>query len=97
MVRFHKQAKKHRCCTYDLNWRKFVKPLAFFSSMVFPVYFIHLLVIEILKGGVLGFSITPFLIHPAVGILMMSLITFFVSMLISVVIRFIPYSSRVVG
>jgi hypothetical protein len=24
MVRFWKQVKKHRCCTYDLNWRLYI-------------------------------------------------------------------------
>ena len=74
-----------------------VKPLKFFSSMVFPIYFMHLLVIEILKGGILGISITPYSIHPVVGILGLAIVTFFASMSIAVLIRLIPHSSRIIG
>lgn len=75
----------------------FEKPLAFLSSMTFPIYFMHLLIIEILKGGVLGFSISPYFIHPVVGILLLAVVTFSVSMLVTIVIRLIPHSSKVIG
>jgi len=65
--------------------------------MVFPIYFMHLLVIEILKGGILGISITPYSIHPVVGILGLAVVTFFASMSIAVLIRLIPHSSRIIG
>lgn len=74
-----------------------VKPLEYFSGTVFPIYFMHLLIIEILKGGILGFSITPYSIHPVVGILGLAVVTFFASMSIAVLIRLIPHSSRMVG
>lgn len=83
-----KKIKVHNCI---------VKPLEFFSGMVFPIYFMHLLIIEILKGGILGFSITPYSIHPVVGILGLAVVTFFASMSIAVLIRFIPHSSRIIG
>ena len=73
------------------------KPLAFFSSKTFPVYFMHVLILEIFQRGILGFSITSYFIHPMVGIMVLALATFFTSMSIAILLRAIPYSSRIIG
>lgn len=75
----------------------FVKPLAFLSGIIFPIYFMHLLIIAVIEGGYLGFTITPYSIYPVVGILGLAFVTFFVSMLIAVLLKFIPYSSKIIG
>ncbi len=74
-----------------------VKPLEYLSSLVFPVYCMHILIIELLKGGLLGFSITPYTIHPLLGISALALSTLIVSMLITLLLRQIPYVSKVIG
>jgi hypothetical protein len=42
MVRFWKQVKKHRCCTYDLNWRFILKGngMEMLIAMEFFLFFI---------------------------------------------------------
>ena len=57
----------------------------------------HLLIIAVIEGGYLGFTITPYSIYPVVGILGLAFVTFFVSMLIAVLLKFIPYSSKIIG
>jgi hypothetical protein len=43
MVRFWKQVKKHRCCTYELNWRKTsedgseVKKISYLPIRIYPL------------------------------------------------------------
>jgi surface polysaccharide O-acyltransferase-like enzyme len=69
------------------------KPLAFISGLVFPIYFMHLLVIVMLKAGWLGFSV----LHPSVGILSLSIATFLVSLAIAAISRLIPHSEKIVG
>jgi surface polysaccharide O-acyltransferase-like enzyme len=73
------------------------KPLAFISDLVFPIYFMHLLVIEILKAGWLGFSVSPYSFHPIIGILSLTTATFLVSLAIAAITRLIPYSEKIFG
>ncbi|OIN54158.1 acyltransferase [Pseudomonas costantinii] len=76
---------------------RLIRPVAFFSGLVFPVYFMHLLVIELIKSGMLGFTLGLASMSSFSAILSLSLATFFVSLGIAAVTRAIPYSSRLVG
>lgn len=73
----------------------FAKLLAFLSDKLFSVYFIHLLTIEMLSNGFLGFAFTPYLIHPVLGILILSVATLIVSITVVILIRLIPYSAKI--
>ncbi len=73
------------------------KPLAFISGLVFPIYFMHLLVIEILKAGWLGFSVSSYSFHPIVGILSLTTATFLISLAIAAMTRLIPHSEKIFG
>ena len=73
------------------------KPLAFISGLVFPIYFMHILVIEILKAGWLGFSISSYSLHPSVGILTLSIATFLISLTIAAITRLVPHSEKIIG
>ena len=75
----------------------FAKPLAYISGLIFPVYFMHLLVIELLKAGILGISITSYSIHPAIGIPTLATSTFIISLIIAAACRIIPYSKQIIG
>lgn len=74
-----------------------VKPLAFISKRVFPIYFIHILVISILGSSKLGFTITPFTMHPAIGIFVLALITLATSFFIILILQKLPFISKLVG
>ena len=73
------------------------KPLAFISGLVFQIYFMHLLVIEILKAGWLGFSISSYSLHPGIGILSLSIATFLISLAIAAITRLFPHSEKIFG
>jgi surface polysaccharide O-acyltransferase-like enzyme len=73
------------------------KPLAFISGLVFQIYFMHLLVIEILKAGWLGFSISSYSLHPSIGILSLTIATFLISLAIAAITRLFPHSERIFG
>lgn len=74
-----------------------IRPVAFLSGNVFPVYLMHLLVVELIKGGFFGFRIDLVGTGSLWAILSMSVSTFVVSFVIACLIRFIPNSSRLVG
>lgn len=76
---------------------RLVKPFAFVSGLTFPMYFMHIIIMSILMGKNHGLSMTPYFIHPALGILVLTMVTFLVSMALASVSRFIPYSSRLIG
>jgi surface polysaccharide O-acyltransferase-like enzyme len=73
------------------------KPLAFMSSLTFPIYFMHLLVIVMLKSGWLGFSISPYSFHPSLSILVLAIATFLISLTIAAITRLIPHSEKIFG
>ena len=73
------------------------KPLAFTSGLVFPIYFMHILVIEILKAGWLGFSVSSYSFHPSIGIFSLTAATFLMSLAIAAITRLIPHSEKIVG
>ena len=76
---------------------KVSKPVTFLSGLVFPVYFMHLLVIELIKSGMFGFTLDLASMSSFSAILILSLTTFFVSLGIAALTRVIPHSSRLVG
>jgi hypothetical protein len=57
----------------------------------------HLLVIEILKAGWLGFSVSPYSLHPSVGILSLTVATFLISLVIAAITRLVPHSEKIIG
>ncbi|AZD81009.1 acyltransferase [Pseudomonas chlororaphis] len=77
--------------------RVLIRPVAFLSSIVFPVYLMHLLVVELIKGGMFGFHIDLVEGGALWAILSMSVSTFMISLVMACLIRFIPHSSRLFG
>lgn len=73
------------------------KPVAFLSGLVFPVYFMHLLVIELIKGGMFGFTLSLSTMSAFGSIISLSLSAFIFSLIIASLSRLVPYSSRLVG
>lgn len=69
--------------------------LEFASSLVFSVYFMYLLIIAILTGGYLGFSIDQFTVHPAIGIFLLSVLT--LCLCLSALGKQIPYLRKMIG
>jgi surface polysaccharide O-acyltransferase-like enzyme len=74
-----------------------IRPVAFLSSIVFPVYFMHLLVIDLIKAGMFGFTLNLASMSTFTSILSLSLCTFAVCLTLAALTRVIPYSSKLVG
>lgn len=75
----------------------YISLFAYISTLIFPVYFMHLLLIAILQGGYLGFIIDQFTIHPIIGILLVSVTTLLLCFLITIIAYKIPYLKRLIG
>lgn len=73
------------------------RPVAFLSSIMFPVYLMHLLVIELIKGGMLGFTLNLASMSAFSAIFSLSLSTFAVCLILAALTRVIPYSAKLVG
>jgi surface polysaccharide O-acyltransferase-like enzyme len=74
-----------------------VRPVAFLSSIVFPVYFMHLLVIDLIKAGMFGFTLNLASMSTVTSILSLSLSTFAVCLVLAALTRVIPHSAKLVG
>lgn len=75
----------------------YISLFAYISTLIFPVYFMHLLLIAILQGDYLGFSIDQFTIHPIIGILLMTTTTLLSCFLITIIAYKIPYLKKLIG
>jgi surface polysaccharide O-acyltransferase-like enzyme len=67
------------------------------AALCFPVYFMHLVMLDILRGGMLGVAITPYFTQPIVALFVWSALTFTICAAISAVVRLLPGAARVVG
>ncbi|MBX9914333.1 MAG: acyltransferase family protein [Pseudomonadaceae bacterium] len=74
-----------------------IRPIAFLSSIVFPVYFMHLLVIDLIKAGMFGFTLNLASMSTFTAIFSLSLCTFAVCLVLAALTRIIPYSAKWVG
>ncbi|WP_460062343.1 acyltransferase [Pseudomonas sp. S2_A05] len=74
-----------------------LRPVAFLSSIVFPVYFMHLLVIDLIKASMFGFTLNLASMSTFTAIFSLSLSTFAVCLLLAALTRVIPYSAKLVG
>lgn len=74
-----------------------IRPVAFLSSLVFPVYFMHLLVIDLIKAGMFGFTLNLASMSTITSIFSLSLSTFAVCLVLTALTRVIPYSAKLVG
>ncbi|MGE8066782.1 acyltransferase [Pseudomonas sp. NPDC089569] len=74
-----------------------IRPVAFLSSIVFPVYFMHLLVIDLIKAGMFGFTLNLASMSTFSAIFSLSLSTFAVCLILAALTRVIPYSAKLVG
>jgi surface polysaccharide O-acyltransferase-like enzyme len=74
-----------------------IRPVAFLSSIVFPVYFMHLLVIDLIKAGMFGFTLNLASMSTVTAILSLSVTTFAVCLGLAALTRVIPHSAKVVG
>lgn len=86
-----------------IDWEKLINKDSFiykvilsFSSVSFGIYLIHLLVLDLIKSEVIGISISPFSLNPIFNIFLLSILTFFISYFITVVIQKVPLLNKVV-
>lgn len=66
------------------------------SSASFGIYFVHVLVMELLSSGMLGFRLTALTIHPLVGVPLTTVVTLSISLGITLLLKRIPYVRYIV-
>jgi surface polysaccharide O-acyltransferase-like enzyme len=57
------------------------------SSTSFGIYLVHMIVLELLSSGVLGFTLGPTAFHPLLAIPLTSLVVFLGSLTLSLLIQ----------
>ena len=67
------------------------------SDAGYGIYFIHVIVLELLNKGYLGFQPMDFIDHPMIAIPVTCLLTFLLSFLIIAPIRKIPYLRNLIS
>jgi surface polysaccharide O-acyltransferase-like enzyme len=60
------------------------------------VYFVHVLIMELLADGKLGFTLNPFTINTAIGIPLAALVTLALSVLVTAMLKKIPVVKNIV-
>lgn len=73
------------------------KTLKILGSVTFPIYFIHILVIAILTGKNHGFAMTPNYLHPIIGISLIAMSTYLISLILCLCAKKIPFSKQILG
>jgi len=64
--------------------------LVWVSTLGLGAYLVHAMVIEVLQGGWLGWNLDPVALNPALGVPLISTLTFGISLVITWVLRQIP-------
>ena len=67
------------------------------SQNTLPIYLLHMIVLEILYKGYLGFKISVTTINPFLGIPLITVITLFVCLAVIIPLKKVPYLRRFIG
>ena len=67
------------------------------SQNTLPIYLFHVMVLETLQKGYLGFRISVTTINPVIEIPLITVITFFICLVVIVPLKKIPYVKRLIG
>jgi surface polysaccharide O-acyltransferase-like enzyme len=73
------------------------RTIAAMSNASYGIYLVHILMRYLLKHGVLGFTVTPLLFPPALGVLLTAVAIFVLSLLFVLILKQIPYLRQTVG
>lgn len=66
------------------------------SSASFGIYFVHVLIMELLSSGLLGFKLSALTIHPLIGVPLTTLVTLALSLGVTLLLKRIPYVRYIV-
>ena len=72
------------------------KLVLWISSCSLGIYFVHVLIIEELASGRLGFTLSVASFHPLLSIPSLALLTMTLSVLVTLVLKQIPYVRQIV-
>jgi surface polysaccharide O-acyltransferase-like enzyme len=70
--------------------------IIFISSCSFGIYFVHVMMMELLADGVFGFQLSALSINPLLAIPLASAVTMLLSFLITAVLKQIPFIRYIV-
>jgi peptidoglycan/LPS O-acetylase OafA/YrhL len=66
------------------------------GSLSFGVYLVHILMIDTLNRGYIGVTITPYIIHPLIGIPIQAIAAFILSIAAVYTMRKVPFIRAIV-
>ncbi len=67
------------------------------SQNTLAIFFIHVIIIESIQLGYFGFTINRDVINPIVGVPLLAIITLFISLIIILILRKVPYLKKLIG
>lgn len=70
--------------------------IVFVSSCSFGIYFVHVMMMELLADGVFGFRLSALSMNPLIAIPLASLVTLLLSFVVTVLLKQIPYVRNIV-
>jgi surface polysaccharide O-acyltransferase-like enzyme len=73
------------------------KLLSIISQNTLPIFLFHIIILESLQRGYLGFAINGNTINSIIGVPLITVITLFVSLGIILLLKKIPYSEKLIG
>lgn len=85
------------CQTIERKIPRGNKALQVISQNTLPIYLFHIIVLETLQKGYLGFQISVTNLNPIIGIPLITVVTLLICLAIIIPIKKIPYVKKIVG
>jgi surface polysaccharide O-acyltransferase-like enzyme len=79
------------------KWQKTNSVIRVISQNTLPIYLFHVIVLETLQKGYLGFSISVATLNPIVAIPLVTAVTLLICLAIIVSLKKVPYLKRILG
>jgi surface polysaccharide O-acyltransferase-like enzyme len=83
--------------TVETRFPKANKVLKIISVNTLPIYLFHVMVMEVLQRGYLGFSISVTTLNPIIEIPLIATVTLLICVAVIVPLKKIPYVKRIIG
>lgn len=86
----------------NVNWKRGLSSIVYpvigvIGKNTLPIYLLHIIVMETLQRGYLGFKLSITTINPFIGIPLIALITLLATLVLVLIMKKIPLLKRVIG
>ncbi|MCW3994878.1 MAG: acyltransferase family protein [Candidatus Bathyarchaeota archaeon] len=82
---------------HGTNPSKLHKLIGLISENTLGIFFIHVMIIESIQRGYLGFAINRDLLNPVIEVPLLTAITLFISLAIVLLLKKVPYLKKLIG